>query len=136
MNEKEWIQLSLSRRLPIRPFRLWELLIDEAFIYKNIVILKSLTRLSRVFCLHWSQSTYSCEESITEFWIKLSLPSSTSPNWFPWTWWKHYSWSLFWFLLITEGAPSRLQRNSSVAFHNHSFVIPTIFEKDFRRIQN
>ena len=42
-----------------------------------------------------------------------------------------YSWSLFWFLLITEGAPSRLQRNNCVAFGNHLFEIPTIFEKNF-----
>ena len=44
----------------------------------------------------------------------------------------NYSWSLFWFLLITEGAPSRLQRNSSFAFRNHSFRIPTFFEMNFR----
>ena len=33
---------------------------------------------------------------------------------------------------FSEGAPSRLQRNSSVAFGNDSFGIPTIFEKDLR----
>ena len=45
----------------------------------------------------------------------------------------YYSWSLFWFLLITEGAPSRLQWNSSFAFGNHLFGIPTIFEKNFSK---
>ena len=44
---------------------------------------------------------------------------------------KYYSWSLFWFLLITEGALSRLQRNSNFAKRNHLFEIPTIFEKNF-----
>ena len=43
----------------------------------------------------------------------------------------NYSWSLFWFHLIMEGAPSRHQQISSIAFGNHSFGIPTIFEKDF-----
>ena len=43
----------------------------------------------------------------------------------------YYSWSLFWCLLITEGAPSRYQWNSVVAFPNHLFGIPTIFEKNF-----
>ncbi len=43
-----------------------------------------------------------------------------------------YSWSLFCFLLITEGVQSRLQRNSSFAFRNHLFGIPTIFEKNFK----
>ena len=46
---------------------------------------------------------------------------------------RFYSWSLFWFLLITEGAPSRLQRNSCVAFGNHLFGIPTIFVKNFKK---
>ena len=43
----------------------------------------------------------------------------------------YYSWSLFCFLLITEGVQSRLQRNSRFAFRNHLFGIPTIFEKNF-----
>ena len=47
----------------------------------------------------------------------------------------NYSWSLFWFHLITEGASSRLQRNSSFPLGNYLFGIPTIFEKTFRRIQ-
>ena len=42
-----------------------------------------------------------------------------------------WHWSLFCFLLITEGEQSRLQRNSSLAFRNHLFGIPTIFEKNF-----
>ena len=41
-----------------------------------------------------------------------------------------YSWSLFCFLLITEGVQSRLQRNSSFAFRNLLFGIPTISEKN------
>ena len=47
----------------------------------------------------------------------------------------YYSWSLFWFLLITEGAPSRLQWNSSSALGNRLFGIPTIFEKNFKYSQ-
>ena len=48
-------------------------------------------------------------------------------------WYIHiYSWSVFWFLLITEGVPSRLRRNSSFAFRNHLFGILTIFETNFR----
>ena len=42
-----------------------------------------------------------------------------------------YSLSLFWLLLITEGAPSCLQRNSSVAFRNHLFGSPNILEMNF-----
>ena len=45
-----------------------------------------------------------------------------------------YSWSLFCFLLITEGVQSRHQRNSSFAFRNHLFAIPTIFEKNFSNL--
>ena len=36
-------------------------------------------------------------------------------------WQSNWSWFLFWFLLITEGAPSRLKRNSSFALGNHLF---------------
>ena len=46
----------------------------------------------------------------------------------------NYSWSLFWFLLITEGALSRLQWNSSFALGNHLFGIQTIFGKKFIKI--
>ena len=42
-----------------------------------------------------------------------------------------YSWSLFCFLLITDGVQIRLQRNNSLAFRNHLFGIPTILEKNF-----
>ena len=38
----------------------------------------------------------------------------------------------FWLWLITEGAPSRLQWNSSFAFGNHLFGIPSIFEINYR----
>ena len=41
-----------------------------------------------------------------------------------------YSWSLFCFLLITEGVQRRLQRNSSLTFRKHLLGIPTIFEKN------
>ena len=43
----------------------------------------------------------------------------------------HYSWSLFWFLLITEGAPSRLLWSSNFACRNHLIGTPTIFEINF-----
>ena len=42
----------------------------------------------------------------------------------------------FVFLLIMEGVQSRLKQNSSFAFHNHLFGIPTIFKKNINNPNN
>ena len=42
---------------------------------------------------------------------------------------------MFWLWLITEGAPSRLQQNSSLAFRNHLIGSPSIFEINYRTVQ-
>ena len=73
-----------------------------------------------------------CEDGTTQF-LKLHYYHLINFQNFAITFSKisYYSWSLFWFLLITEGAPSRLQRNSSFTLGNHLFGISTIFEKNF-----
>ena len=61
----------------------------------------------------------------------LTFILEVSTTWSTTKYYKYYSWSLFWLLVITEGATSRLRRNSSVAFSNHLFGSPNIFEMNF-----
>ena len=78
-----------------------------------------------------SQNFGGCWRS--DFWIfsKIISIDPLSRSWNN----SFYSWSLFCFLLITEGVQSRLQRNSSFAFRNHLFGTPSIFEINYSSIK-